>query len=81
MLFQGTTESLATEAANYVWELSVPYSEYDIVEKEHVIISSRREKNNVVFRIIAETLPNEHAVAVQPTIEDGYMAVINGVMG
>ncbi|WP_210470777.1 ABC transporter ATP-binding protein [Sporosarcina sp. 6E9] len=79
VLFHGTTESLATQAVNYVWELSVPYSDYDIVEKEYAIISSRREKSNVVFRIIAETSPNEHAVAVQPTIEDGYMAVINGV--
>ena len=34
-------------------KLSVPYAEYDSVEKEYTIISSRREKDNVVFRVIA----------------------------
>jgi ABC-2 type transport system ATP-binding protein len=80
VLFQGTTEALAKQAVNYVWELSVPYSEYDNVEKEYAIITSRRENNNVVFRIIANTTPDERAIAVQPTIEDGYMTIINRVI-
>ncbi|WP_342429255.1 ABC transporter ATP-binding protein [Neobacillus sp. FSL H8-0543] len=80
VLFQGTTEALAKQAVNFVWELSVPYSEYDNVEKEYAIISSRRENNNAVFRIIAKKSPDERAIAVQPTIEDGYMTVINGVI-
>ena len=56
-----------------------PYSDYDIIEKEHLIISSRRETDNAIFRVIAEE-PPQNAIAVQPTIEDGYMAVINGVI-
>ena len=63
-----------------MWELSVPYAEYDNVEKEHTIISSRKEKENVVFRVISNVAPDARAIAVQPTIEDGYMAVINGVI-
>ena len=35
----------------------VPYSDYDIVEKEHLIISSRKEKDNAIFRVIAEEPP------------------------
>lgn len=80
VLFQGTTESLAELAVDCVWELSVPYIEYDQIEKEHTIISSRKEKENVVFRIIANGSPDARATLVQPTIEDGYMAVINGVI-
>lgn len=80
VLFQGSTEELAEKAEKVVWELSVPFSEYDQVEKEYVIISSRKEKDRVVFRIISKEKPQGEASPVQPTIEDGYMAVINGVM-
>lgn len=80
VLFQGTTVALAEIAINFVWELSVPYTEYDDIEKDHAIISSRKEKDSVVFRLIANGSPDGRAIAVQPTIEDGYMAVINGVI-
>ncbi|CAH2715130.1 putative ABC transporter ATP-binding protein YxlF [Neobacillus rhizosphaerae] len=80
VLFQGSTEELAEKAVKVVWELSVPFSEYDQVEKEYVIISNRKEKDRVVFRIISKEKPQGEVSPVQPTIEDGYMAVINGVM-
>lgn len=80
VLFQGTTESLAEHAVNFVWELAVPSVEYDQIEKEHTIISSRREGENVVFRLISNGSPDARAVAVEPTLEDGYMAMISGVM-
>lgn len=80
VLFQGTTESLAELAVDFVWELAVSSAEYDQIEKEHTIISSRREKDDVVFRIISDGSPDTRAVTVKPTIEDGYMAVINGVI-
>lgn len=80
LLFQGTTESLAERATDFVWELAVPAVEYDEIEKAHVIISSRREKEQVIFRIISNGPPDSRAILVEPTIEDGYMAVINGVI-
>ncbi|MBS4198235.1 ABC transporter ATP-binding protein [Bacillus sp. FJAT-49732] len=79
VLFKGSTEALAEKAINVVWELTVPFSEYDQVEREYVIISSRKEKDQVVFRIISKEKPQGEVSPIQPTIEDGYMAVINGV--
>ncbi len=80
VLYHGTTDGLAQKAVNYIWEFQVPYAEYDHIEREHLIISSRRESNHAVFRVIAKEPPHVQAEAVQPTIEDGYMAVINGVI-
>ncbi|MBW8348260.1 ABC transporter ATP-binding protein [Bacillus sp. IITD106] len=80
VLFQGTTDELAMKAINVIWELSVPIFEYDQVEKNYVIISSRKEKDQVVFRILSKEKLQDEVSPVQPTIEDGYMAVINGVM-
>ncbi|GIN73629.1 ABC transporter ATP-binding protein [Bacillus sp. J14TS2] len=79
VLFHGTTESLAEHASDFVWELAVPAAEYDQIEKEHVIISSRKEEDHVVFRFISDYAPDSRAIRVKPTLEDGYMAVINGV--
>lgn len=79
VLFQGSTAALSHKAKDVVWELSVPYSQYDYIEKEYVIISSRKEKDRVVFRIIAEEKPQGGVSPFESTIEDGYMAVINGV--
>ncbi|GKU76417.1 ABC transporter ATP-binding protein [Paenibacillus sp. L3-i20] len=79
VMYQGTTAGLTDKARGLIWEFQVPYSEYDKIEKEYVIISSRREMNDAIFRVVAATLPHTNAVAVQPTIEDGYMAVIQGV--
>lgn len=80
VLFQGYTDLLADKAKNVVWELSVPFSQYDKVEKEYVIISSRKEKDRAVFRVIAKEQPQGDVSRVQPTVEDGYMAVISGVV-
>ncbi|MBS4220411.1 ABC transporter ATP-binding protein [Bacillus sp. FJAT-49711] len=80
VLFQGSTDDLAEKAKKVVWELAAPFSEYDKVEKEYVIISSRKEKDRVVFRIISKETPKGEVIPVQPSIEDGYMAIINGVM-
>lgn len=78
--FQGRTEVLADKAKNVVWELSVPFSEYEQIEKQYVIISSRKEQNEVVFRILSKEQPKGNVSLARPTIEDGYMAVINGVI-
>lgn len=80
VLYQGTTSGLARKAVNYIWEFQVPYTEYDHIEKNHLVISSRRESNHVIFRVISKESPRADAVTVQPTIEDGYMAAINGVI-
>lgn len=80
VLFQGSTTALSHKAKDVVWELSVPYSQYDQVEKDYVIISSRKEKDRVTFRILSKENPQGEIIPVHSTIEDGYMAVINGVI-
>lgn len=80
VLFRGSVDALAGKAKNAVWELTAPYSQYDRIEKEYVIISSRKERDHVVFRILASEKPNAEALPIQPGIEDGYMALINGVI-
>ncbi|MBE1556111.1 ABC transporter ATP-binding protein [Sporosarcina limicola] len=78
--FQGSVEELAQIAENVVWELHVPISEYDLIERDYVIISSRREGDHVLFRVISKVQPHHLAKTVSPSLEDGYMAILNGVI-
>lgn len=80
VLFQGTTDALSTIAKDVIWEVSVPNVDFDSVEQTYTVLSSRREKESAIFRVISKQPPSHDATLVKsPTIEDGYMALINGV--
>jgi len=78
VLYHGATAKLADKAAGRIWELSVPYAEYDKAAQQYTVIASKKDREHAIFRVIAKEAPAYHAAAVQPTIEDGYMSVISG---
>ncbi|GGP10777.1 ABC transporter ATP-binding protein [Oceanobacillus neutriphilus] len=80
LLYQGETEKLASLAEGTVWEISVPISHYDEVEQAYTVLSSRREQEQMVFHVLSKAEPKHRATCVKPTLEDGYMALINGVI-
>ncbi|WP_368654320.1 ABC transporter ATP-binding protein [Ornithinibacillus sp. 4-3] len=80
LLYQGETDKLASLAEGVVWEITVPISQYDEVEQAYIVLSSRREQEQMVFHILSKDEPEHPAQYVKPTLEDGYMALINGVI-
>lgn len=80
ILYQGTTEDLANQAKDVVWEIAVPSEDYDKIERQFRILASRKENDDVVIKILSKEMPFEKAYQVKPTIEDGYMAFIHGVI-
>lgn len=80
ILYQGTTEDLANQAKDVVWEMAVPSEDYDKIERQFRILASRKENDDVVIKILSKEMPFEKAYQVKPTIEDGYMAFIHGVI-
>jgi ABC-2 type transport system ATP-binding protein len=77
--FHGTLPELQARANGSVYELRVPAHLYDEVDRDHVVINSRKEGNDLVFRLLAPEAPQPEAVQVEPNLEDGYMAVLRGV--
>lgn len=80
VLFQGATNQLSKLAKDVVWEITVPIARYDEVEQLYPVLTSRKEQDQMVFRVLSKEQPIHPAQRVSATLEDGYMALINGVI-
>lgn len=78
MIFHGSVEELAELAKGKVYELTVPKGAKETVKKYKCVISGRNDGINVRMRVLSEQdLTASGAVACGPTVEDGYMALLN----
>jgi len=78
MIFHGSVEKLAESAKGKVYEVTVPKGEKEIVKEYKCVISSRNDGMNVHMRLLSEhDLTVSGGVSCDPTVEDGYMALLN----
>lgn len=79
IVFNGTPAELVAQAQGKVWEIEVSSTEYEMVEQQHTVISSRAVNSQMVLRLIAEENPFGRGAALQPGLEDGYVAVMSSL--
>lgn len=75
--FVGDAAELAGRAAGLVWELECGQDEWEQLAILRVV-SSRPAGSGVRLRVLSPTKPHRTAVAAQPGLEDGYLAVVGG---
>src|SRR5690606_2196688 len=76
VIFTGTPDLLIAQARGLVWQVEISPEHYDDLEHRHKVISSRVVAGgHLQARVIAQT-PPDGAVAVEPGLEDGYVAVM-----
>lgn len=81
ILFHGSTETLRKQADHKVYLITVPKS-LDKPIKEHYYVLNRNSTNtSIQYRILSNTLPNELAEVQTPTLEDGYMYLLQQAEG
>ncbi|MDQ0339832.1 ABC-type uncharacterized transport system ATPase subunit [Caldalkalibacillus uzonensis] len=73
----GTLEDLRQQAAHKVWELEVEERELERYQPHQIILTQRTEYGLRV-KVIANEKPAPGAIAVPPSLEEGYMALIGG---
>jgi ABC-2 type transport system ATP-binding protein len=76
IVFNGTPADLVAQASGKVWEIEVPPAEYEMVEQRYAVISSRAANGQMALRVIADENPLARGLAIQPGLEDGYVAVM-----
>jgi ABC-type multidrug transport system ATPase subunit len=76
VLLRGTPRDLADKARGKVWVLTTSEEEWPALQKEFHILGSVRVDNGWQVRLLADESPAAGAVSAQPTIEDGYMALV-----
>lgn len=80
IVFRGRPSELAARAKGLVWQVEYGRSAFEGVRSRLTVISSRPSGDRVSARIISRTKPEgADAVSVEPTLEDGYVALMEGM--
>lgn len=75
-IFNSTAE-LAKIAHDKVWKLTVNEDEFNEIEKNYKIISSNMTERGIDLRILSNIKPNNDALSVDPSVEEGYLTWIH----
>ena len=76
VVFQGTLSQLLQQAQGRVWQMALPMGERP--DKELAVVSVLHNGPSVLYRIVSEEAPAPNAVAVEPSLEDGYVWLMHG---
>jgi len=74
-------ETLAERVAGDVYEAVVPRAELDTLRDRHQVCRTVQRGDGVEVRLLAGERPTETADRVAPTLEDAYLACIDGREG
>lgn len=77
LAFSGKLQELIACAQGKVWEIEVTERQFASMMHLH-IVSTRRFNQDYICRVVAESPPASDAILLDPTLEDGYLALIGG---
>lgn len=75
LIFSGTPDALIDRAQGHVWQLEIQPADWDRIDQQYRVVSSRTVDSRVQVRVIADTRP-EPGTSIEPSLEDGYIAVM-----
>ena len=78
--YSGSVGKLLETAGVFVWGGLVEFDKIESLKESFTLLSSVRESDRVRVRILSGSKPFETAENVLPSIEDGYMKIIKGVV-
>ncbi len=76
LMFAGSQQQLAEQAAKKVWQVQVPERDLQRLKSAGRVVSTRRDGEWIAVRLIAEQNPFDLGEQLEPTLEDGYMALV-----
>lgn len=80
VIFQGSPESMRKQAAGKVWESIIPEEKFADWRSVLQIVSHIREKKGIKIKFISKKSPETlETKAVEPTLEDAYLLLLNPV--
>jgi ABC-2 type transport system ATP-binding protein len=78
VIFSGPPDALIQQATGRVWQVEIDPHDYERVEHNYRVTSSRTVNGRLQVRVIASDSPLGQGVVVAPELEEGYMAVMFG---
>lgn len=80
ILANGKVSELLDTFRGKVYEVIINENDYDYFAKEYTIVSTKRDSNNIIIRLIAEEPPLNGKV-VDPILEDAYFQIFKNSGG
>lgn len=75
LIYNGKVSDFIKKGEKRVWKLSVDLNNLDAFKHQHTVISTVLDGDKALVKIIAQDQP-EGAIAVEPTLEDAYMSLM-----
>jgi ABC-2 type transport system ATP-binding protein len=79
LIFSGTPQELILQAKGKVWQIELEAEEWERIESNYPILSSRSQNGRLQVRLLADHNPFGCGDLVEAGVEDGYMIVIRGL--
>jgi len=77
--FVGSPGELARRAEGRVWQLELPAADYERLRPRLRIVGARRTGDSMELRVLDPENPLGQGRPLPPTLEDGYLALMEGI--
>jgi len=74
--YLGEPINMAKIAENKVWQIEVPVSEFEKVQKDLLIVGHMQDGDMIRIRCISENKPMDIAEPARPLLEDAYLQLL-----
>jgi len=81
LLAHAAPESLLSTIAGKVWEVVVPAAEVSALRQRYLVTSTAHRADGVHARLVADAAPTRDARALEPSVEDAYLATLAASRG
>lgn len=78
LVTHSTPERLLSRVEGHVWEWTVSGDELQDVKDAHRVSTTARRRDGVHVRTVGRERPGPFATPVEPTLEDAYLALLDG---
>jgi ABC-2 type transport system ATP-binding protein len=76
LVAHGAPEALLARVSGKVWEVVVASGELPALRQRHLVSNTAHRSDGVHARVVADTAPAHGARAVEPSLEDAYLAAL-----
>lgn len=76
--FQGSIAQLAEQARGKVWTAEVDIADWHTANQSFKVVSAVAKGSRMSVRLLAESRPLDEAEEAAPTMEDGYLCLVQG---
>jgi len=76
LVAHGAPEKSLAEVSGKVWQVIVPSAELPALRQKHLVSSTAHRTDGVHARVVADTAPMPGARALEPSLEDAYLAAL-----